>query len=155
MQVFLALAMDIVSCRPEETAEDNQLSEFNDSKGLLDLFKFYGPDEPVATVELYESKELDELDENIEGHQEDSKFDGCPGDCVQIIDDFIDHKRENQFMYYYKVYRCTMSSEGCRYLFLDASGFRKRSKRDDSINHATKVVDFFASIGLFFANLFG
>ena len=164
--MLLASVISLTSCRPEESAKFDRTNESDESEGFLNFNNYYGS---IGSIELVEPKkeesqcesnETEELDINLEEDEEDDYDYGCPKECVDIIDDFIENRREDDFMYYYGVYKCTMDTEGCRFLYLDTAGFRKRAKRDDSdesddsLQTATDAVDFFNIIGMFFANLF-
>ena len=41
--------------------------------------------------------------EIIAEEDEDDYDYGCPKECVDIIDDFIENRREDDFMYYYMI----------------------------------------------------
>ena len=163
LQVFLASVIGLTSGRPEESA---QFDKTDESEGFLNVYNYYGSSGSVGLVEpekdesLCEPNTSEKLEIFAEEDEEDDYDYGCPKECVEIIDDFIENRREDDFMYYYGVYKCTMDTEGCRFLYLDTAGFRKRAKRDDSdesddsLQTATDAVDFFNIIGMFFANLF-
>ena len=163
--MLLASVISLTSCRPEESAKFDRTNESDESEGFLNFYNYYGS---IGSIELVEPKkeesqcesnETEELDINLEEDEDDYDY-GCPKECVDIIDDFIENRREDDFMYYYGVYKCTMDTIGCRFLYLDTAGFRKRAKRDDSdktddsLRTTSDIVDFF-NIGMFLANLFG
>jgi len=160
----MGFLIGIVSSHPQETIEASQSdrSESHQSDGFLHLFKLYGSDESVEFIDTEtklscESEELDESEEATEFNEfyEYSDFNECPGGCIKTIDDFIAKHWEDGFMHYLEMYRCTMDSIDCHNLLVDAVDLGTRSKRDDSISSTSKIINIFAEMGLYFAQLFG
>ena len=150
--MLLASVISLTSCRPEESAKFDRTNESDESEGFLNFYNYYGS---IGSIELVEPKkeesqcesnETEELDINLEEDEDDYDY-GCPKECVDIIADFIENRREDDFMYFKRWYKCTRDIRGCRFLYLDTAeqngAMEEPKKEDDSEERRAYEMVFF------------